>query len=119
MKANIPKAQKAPKPWERLPAHERQIIKDYCTELVIERVNHEEALLQKRWLQLACIVLHNQKDRYGKMRCLAFLAGWKRVYHKCRKFNCNADIDTYLKTEMDSIFGVDGYPYEWVDGLEE
>ena len=118
MKANLPREKKPPKAWDRLPEVEKKIIKDYCIEVVREQVNHEEALLQKRWLQLACIVLHNQKDRYGKLRCMAFLRGFKRVYRRCEKFNSNAEIDAYLKQEMDSIFGVDGYPYEWVDSLE-
>lgn len=118
MKANLPKTPPPPKSWDRLPDFEKRAIEEYWSKRFNAQLDHEEAILQKRWLQLACIVLHNQKDRYGKFRCMAFLAGWKRVYRKCEKFNTNAEIDAYLKTEMDSIFGVDGYPYEWVDSLE-
>lgn len=119
MKANIKKSPKPPKSWDRLPLMERKAIEDYCVQIINERLNHEEAELQKRWLQLACIVLHNQKDKFGKFRCMAFLAGWKRAYYQCGKFNTNEEIESYLKKEMDTIFGVDGYPYEWVNGLEK
>ena len=118
MKANVKKPPKPPKAWEKLSLFEKKAIEEYCTQVASDIVDHEEAELQKRWLQLACIVLHNQKDKFGRMRCLAFLKEWKRVYHKCEKFNTNEEIEAYLKKEMDSIFGVDGYPYEWVDGLE-
>lgn len=119
MKANFKKPPKPPKSWDRLPLFERKAIEDYCEQVVNDRVNHEEAELQKRWLQLACIVLHRQKDPYGKMRCTAFLKDWKRVYRECEKYKTNAEITAYLKKEMDSIFGVDGYPHEWVDKLEK
>ena len=112
MKANIPKS------WLSLPPKEKRIITELVEEEVRKGVDHEEAELQKRWLQLACIVLHKQKDSYGKMRCMAFLKAWKRVYKACEKFKSGAEIDEWLKSEMDSIFGVDGYPSGWVDSLE-
>lgn len=112
MKANIPKS------WLSLPPKEKRIIEKLVEEEVRNAVDHEEAELQKRWLQLACIVLHRQKDAYGKMRCMAFLKGWKRVYKACEKFKSGPEIDEWLKSEMDSIFGADGYPAEWVDSLE-
>lgn len=119
MKANLPKAPKPPKSWERLPESEKKIINDYFRQRLYDELNHEEATLQKRWLQLACIVLHNRKDRFGRKRLMCFLAGWKRVYHICGNFNTNAEIDAYLADEMSKIFGADGYPYEWVDSLEK
>lgn len=119
MKANLKKPPKPPKSWDRLPAFEKKVIEDYCEQVTNERINHEEAELQKRWLQLACIVLHNQKDPYGKMRCMAFLKDWKRAYNILARFKTNAEVTAYLKKEMDSIFGVDGYPYEWIDKLEK
>lgn len=113
MKANIPKS------WLSLPEKEKKIISDLIEKHINDTVDHEEAQLQKRWLQLACIVLHRQKDPFGKMRCMAFLNGFKRLYKTCGKFKTNAEIDEWLKAEMESIFGVDGYPSEWVDSLEK
>lgn len=118
MKANIPKRQKPPKSWDRLPEYEQKAILEYFSQVFIERANHEDAELQKKWLKLACIVLHRQKDPYGKMRCTAFLKEWKRAYNTCSKYKTNEELDAWLKVETDKIFGVDGYPDEWVDGLE-
>lgn len=118
MKAFIPKAKKPPKSWDRLPEYEKKAILDYFNEVFIERSNHEDAVLQKRWLKLSCIVLHQQKDPYGKMRCMFFLKGWKRVYKMCERFKTNEEMDGWLDSEMEKIFGKGGYPTEWVDSLE-
>lgn len=110
--------QKMPKSWFRLPEWERQQISKICNEGMNAQVDHEEAELQKLWLQYACIVLHRQKDRYGKMRCMAFLKDWKWVYRISSQFKTAEERDAWLKAEMEKIFGKDGYPHEWVDSLE-
>lgn len=56
MKANIPKS------WLTLPEKEKQIIYKLVEDKLNETIDHEEAELQKRWLQLACIVLHRQNN---------------------------------------------------------
>ena len=119
MKANLKKPPKPPKSWDRLPLFERKAIEDYCEQVVNDRINHEDAELQKRWLQLACIVLHRQKDPYGKMRCMVFLKDMKREYNVLARFKTDEEIAAYLKRETDAIFGKDGYPHEWVDKLEK
>lgn len=45
-----------PKSWYTLPEKEKQAIKEACEELVNKTVDHEEAQLQKVWLQLAVLV---------------------------------------------------------------
>jgi hypothetical protein len=112
MKANIPKS------WFFLPEKEKKIIAKMMEDEVNKTIDHEEAELQKRWLQLACIVLHRQKDPFGKTRCLAFLNGFKRVYKQCKRFNSEAEINEWINKELDTIFGSGGYPSEWVDSLE-
>ena len=112
MKANIPKS------WLQLPEKEKKIIYGVIQEHISKTIDHEEAELQKRWLQLACIVLHQQKDPYGKVRCMSFLNSFKRMYKKCGRFNSNAEIDEWLESELKSIFGEGGYPYSWVDSFE-
>lgn len=108
-----------PKSWYSLPKREQIAIKDACEELVNQQIYHEQAELQKIWLQLGCIVLHNyMKDPFGKMRCMVYLRGWKKVYVQIAKFRTNEERDAWLKVEMEKIFGKDGYPYAWVDSLE-
>ena len=108
-----------PKSWYTLPKKEQNAIKKACEELVNQTIDHEEAELQKIWLQLACLVLHKYtKDPWGKMRCMVFLRGWKKVYVQISKFSTNAERDEWLGKEMAAIFGPGGYPSEWVDSLE-
>ena len=112
MKSNIPRS------WLTLPEREKKIIYKMLEDKYNEAVDHEEAELQKRWLQLACIVLHRQKDRFGKMRCLAFLNGFKRIYKQCERFRSEVETTEWINKELEPIFGKDGYPSEWVDSLE-
>lgn len=41
------------------------------------------------------------------------------MYRIIAKFSSTEERDAYLKTEMDKIFGKDGYPYEFIDSLEK
>lgn len=108
-----------PKSWYTLPKKEQNAIKEAMEKLANQTIDHEEAEIQKIWLQLGCIVLHKYvKDKYGKLRCMVFLRGWKKAYVQISKFKTNAERDEWLKKEMEEIFGAGGYPYEWVDSLE-
>jgi hypothetical protein len=108
-----------PKSWYSLPKREQVAIKEAMEDIVNKTVDHEEAEIQKIWLQLGCIVLHkHMKDKHGKMRCMVFLKGWKKVYRVLSEFRTNADRDEWLNKEMEEIFGKAGYPHEWVDSLE-
>lgn len=109
-----------PKSWYTLPKREQNAIKEAMEKIANETIDHEEAEIQKIWLQLGCIVLHkyNQVDPWGKMRCMVFLKGWKKVYRILSQFRTNAERDEWLAKEMAEIFGDGGYPAEWVDSLE-
>lgn len=112
MKANIPKS------YLSLPQKEKDTISKVVSELVEKQVDKEEAELQKIWLQLACIILHDSFG-FGKNRLLVFLGNWKKIYHINEKLANKQNQYEYLKMQMEKIFGKDGYPYEWVDKLEE
>ena len=123
MKANYKQPKiKTPRGWKKLTESEREELTRWQHETINElttiNVDHEEAELQKIWLQLACIVLHQQKDPWGKMRCMFFLKGWKKVYRIIGQFKTAEERDAWLKSEMEKIFGKDGYPAAWVDSLE-
>lgn len=124
MRANYgePK-RKPPRAWNKLRKVEQDeivaFVQESLGELVEVNLDHEEAELQKTWLKMACIVLHKRmKDRFGSVRCMAFLAGWKWVYRQVAKFTTNEERDAWLDKELAEIFGKNGYPAEWVDGLE-
>lgn len=112
MKANVRRS------YLSLPPKEKAAIDQALVKWAEDKVNHEEAELQKIWLQMACIVLHDAFG-FGHMRCLTFLGNWKRMYKRMTKISSKEEQDAFLKTEMDKIFGEDGYPYEFIDSLEK
>lgn len=118
MKANIPKPQKMPKSWFRLPQYERDAITEAITDQYYGHLNHEEAELQKVWLKIMCIVNHDVL-KVGKVRAMSVLFRWKRVYRIVGKFKTTAERDAWLDAELDKIFGKGGYPSDWVDSLED
>jgi hypothetical protein len=107
-----------PKSWDRLPQSEKDVINRVMTDEVVKQVCHEQAELQKRWLQFACIVLHKNFG-FGKDRCLLFLANWREMYRINSTIGSEAEQLEYLSSEMEKIFGKDGYPKEYIDRLEE
>lgn len=112
MKANVRRS------YLNLPPKEKAAIDQALVKWAEDKVNHEEAELQKVWLQMACIVNH-EAFKHGAMRCTTFLGSWKRMYKRIAKFATAEERDAYLKAEMDKIFGKDGYPYEFIDSLEK
>lgn len=107
-----------PKSWDRLPQSEKDVINRIMTDEVVKQVLHEQAELQKIWLQYACIVLHRNFG-FGKKRCLLFLANWREMYRINSLLDGEAKQAEYLSVEMNKIFGKEGYPEGFVDKLEE
>lgn len=54
-----------------------------------------------------------------KTEAIMVLARWKRLYHIISKCKSAEERDAYLNEQIDKIFGVGGYPQEWVDKLED
>lgn len=112
MKANIPTS------YLNLPKKEKTAIDKVIVEYIQNQVNHEEAELQKIWIQFACIVLHDAFG-FGKDRLTTFIGNWKRMYRRNKRLNGYDEQMKFLNAEMEKIFGKDGFPREWVDKLEE
>ena len=107
-----------PKSYNDLPQSEKDKINEVMTAEVIKQVCHEQAELQKIWLKMACIVLHNNFG-FGKKRCLLFLANWREMYRLNSRIEGKAEQESFLAGEIDKIFRKEGYPTEYVDKLEE
>lgn len=107
-----------PKSWNRLPQSEKDVINRVMTDEVVKQVVHEQAELQKIWLQYACIVL-NKSFGFGRDRCLLFLANWREMYRINSNLDDKGKQAEYLSREMNRIFGKEGYPESFVDKLEE
>jgi hypothetical protein len=110
MKANIPTS------YLNLRPKEKKAIDEVIVKYINDQVNHEEAELQKIWLQYACIVL-NRAFGFGEKRLITFLGNWKRMYRDNARFENKDDQTAYLKEHMDKLFP-SGYPYEFIDKLE-
>lgn len=106
------------KSFLNLPEREKEIINEEITKEVIKQVTHNQAEIQKIWLQLACIVL-NRSFGFGRKRLLLFLANWKEMYRINSQIDGTAERDAYLKEKMNKIFGKGGYPYAYIDKLED
>lgn len=107
-----------PKSWHSLPQSEKDKINEAMTRKVVKQVCHEQAQLQKIWLQMACIVL-NRNFGFGRKRLLIFLGVWREMYRINTKLGNEAEQTAYLTAEINRIFGKDGYPSEFIDKLEE
>lgn len=112
MKARLPRS------FTQLPPREKEIINQVLTEEVQKQVNHEEAELQKLWLQLACLVL-NRCFGFGEKRLLLFLGTWREIYRFNAKLKSKAEQTEWLQSEMARIFRRSGYPYKYIDKLED
>ena len=112
MKANVRKS------CLNLPPKEKEAMDKAIVEFIEKQVNHEEAELQKIWIQLACIILHDTFGM-GAQRLTTFIGNWKRMYKRNMRLGSKEAQDEFLKTELDKIFGKDGYPYEFIDSLEK
>ena len=110
MKANIPTS------YLNLPKKEKEAIDKTIVKYITDQVNHEEAELQKIWLQYACIVL-NRAFGFGEKRLITFIGNWKRMYRDNARFEGKDEQTAYLKEHMDKLFP-NGYPYEFIDKLE-
>lgn len=106
-----------PRSWFSLPKSEQQAITEACSKAVHATVDHEEAELQKIWIKMAVIALH-EVFGFGSMRCLRFIKHWKRLYRIISTFKTNEERDEWLKAKTDKIFRKGGYPDGWVDSLE-
>ena len=109
MKARLPKS------WEMLPQREKKIITDLMQQTVNDTIDREEDLIQKIWLQWACIVL-NETFGFGKDEGMLFLGNWKRMYRKNRAFKDDIEQQKFLDEKIEKIFNGD-YPTDFVNAL--
>lgn len=109
MKARLPKS------WESLPKREKQIIADYMQKISNDIIDEEEDLIQKIWLQWACIVLH-EAFGFGKDRCIMFLGNWKKMYRKNRTFKNDEEQRKFLAEKVEKIFKGE-YPQDFINSL--
>ena len=102
----------------QLAPSEQEKIKTLYTKDVEDENNKYFAKLQKNWLMLSCIVMTDYMGK-DKDECLLYLANFKEVYRLNSKLKGDAEQQAWLNGKMDEIFGEGGYPYEYIEKLEE
>jgi hypothetical protein len=102
-----------PKSWEQLPQSEKEII----AQVKEQEINQYLASVQKNMLMLQSIAM----DMAGLTReqCLLVLANMREVYRKNSKILTDDGQRFWLEAEIDRIFGVGGYPYKYINKLED
>lgn len=105
------------KAWGQLRKQDKEIIEKVKTQEALEIANHESAEVQKIMLKLFCIAM-NKNQKYGRKRLYLVLGSWKEIYRIVGKIKTREELNKYLDSEMDRIFGKGGYPYEYIDKLE-
>lgn len=109
MKCNLPKS------YLDLPDREKKVISDLMEKTVNDTIDREEDLIQKVWLQWACIVLH-EAFGFGKYRLNIFLGNWRKMYRKNRTFKTDTEQQQFLDAKIKKIFK-DDYPQDFVNSL--
>lgn len=109
MKANLPKS------YLQLPQREKKIISDLMEKTLNDTIDREEDLIQKVWLQWACIILHDDLG-LDVDQCMMFLGDWKKMYRKNRTFKTDIEQQKFLDEKIKKIFK-DDYPQDFINSL--
>lgn len=103
MKCNMPVS------WNKLSKNEKYVLQKVMTERVYDLVDEEEKQIQVTWMKMCCIVLHEVYG-FGEIRLLRFIARWKRMYAKNKRYTTNESRDEWLDGEMKKLFKSCGFP---------
>ena len=108
----------ASKEFNRLTkAAQDRLLAQYEEDL-IHNTNKNLAKVQKKMLQMLCIDMHDYMGM-SPDECLLALANMKEIYRFNSKIKTEAEQEAWLDGKMVEIFGEGGYPYEYIDKLEE
>jgi hypothetical protein len=79
----------------------------------------DEELCQAQfiWIKMACSVLHNLGLTEGQIT--QFIGGWKMMYRANSRFKDKDEQDKFLDGKMAEIFGVGGFPEQFMQSFKE
>ena len=110
MKARIPKS------FESLPPKEKAVISQMIQEEAYKLADKEHAEVQKIYMQLCCILLH-ECFGFGEKRLYCFLGNWKRLYRWNSRFPDKESQTKALEDKIEKIFRKNGYPTDFIEKL--
>lgn len=101
------------KSFLNLPQREKDAISKLLEDQLTERLNAEEAELQKVWIMLACVSLYEMG--VSKEDILVFIGSFKRIYRTIDKMKTKAEQEAYIKEHLPILS--DDYPFDFIDNL--
>lgn len=111
---------KLPKDWEDLkPSVQKKINEIYteaATTIANQQIDKEEVQMQKTWIAYGAVAL--AENGATKDEILIWIASWKRIYRANGRMKTKEEQESFVSKHLASIFGEDGYPFEFVDSLE-
>lgn len=115
MKCNIPKPQKLPKSFYRLPQYEQDALNKAMSDKVYDEVDEKFADFQETWIKLSCINLCEMGATEEEL--LQYIAGWKRIYRRNERIKTEEEQKAWLDREMQRCFPTCGYPQIRIDEM--
>lgn len=106
----------------RLPKEYHQLSKGSQKRIAKAKANEvteELVWVQKMMLQGFCILLNRKPFGFGRIRLTLLLGGWRELYRILCNFETRAEQKEYLDKETARIFRKHGFPYEYIEKLED
>lgn len=91
-------------------------IEEYYDEELFNARNKDIVIQQKKWLKLACILLHDKMHMTAE-ECTLFLANWREIYRINSELSNAKEQEEYLQENIDRIFN-GNYPEIFIEKLE-
>jgi hypothetical protein len=111
---------KPPKPYEKLPQYQRDIINDYIKEVATEAALKQEEkdirVVLDLYIKMICYMLHDSEG-FGKKRLTRFLQNHKHMFKGQNRLVTRGEQLDYLNKRMEEIFGKDGFPHHIIDSI--
>ncbi len=118
MKANVPKPQKPPRPFERLPEYQRQQINKFFTDQMYNGMDKENERVQEVMIKANCIYKHDFEGA-DEEQLLQYIASWRRFYRTIERFKTEEELNAWLSEQMKRCFPTCGFPQMRIDELKK
>lgn len=79
----------------------------------------DEELCQAQfvWIKMACAILHD--CGFTESQITQFIGSWKMMYRANSRFKDKDEQDKFLDGKMTEIFGVGGFPEQFMQSFKE
>ena len=109
MKANVKKA------WDMLSDKQRNSIIETLRQNMYDEWDEQLCDTQITWIKMSVCNMFEAGVPIDTI--WTYLGMWKNMYRYNARLKTKAEQDTWLKPQLDKIFGPDGFPEEFVESL--